>query len=57
MTNFEEKRYREWAEKSMAETSYGPPRIRKRMEDFTDGAKTGPLGVASECAALSDESI
>ena len=34
ITEFEARRYREWAEKSMAETSYALPSIRERMADL-----------------------
>ena len=41
----------------MAETSYAPLSIRGRMADFTDVEKTGLLGVATECVALSDQDM
>ena len=52
---FEARRYQEWAGKSARETSYAPPSVRRRMENFSNVDASGPLGEAGGNAALSDE--
>ena len=47
ITDFEARRYDEWAERSLAERLYAPPSIRGRMNEFTDLEKTGPLGTVT----------